>query len=222
MVEHGIRIAKTAVRFRPSPLMSNIDNSPEIDKTNERSLAIEDYIQKVAEEYKKDNFQEVIDSLSDRNDQAVEFTDKYEIQIQHSHIPLNIDNLNEIEDAKYLPTIIDQALHHGHGWDATRMETPDDIAIYSGGKLIRDIDLPPLWKKVMALCILEEWIHVLDQTKVEEAGGNPIPPDELKNKVAIYLHDNLQIKLPRYFLEQYDRKSLNIPIEDHDFDEVKI
>lgn len=201
--------------------MLNIDNSPEIPQTNERSLAIEGYIKKAADKYKENNFQEVIDSLSDGNDQSVEFTDKYDIQIQHPNLPIDIKDINEITAPKYLPAVITQVLQHGHGWDSSRIESPDNIEVVSDMPT-QNIEIPPLWKKVQALSLLEEWVHVLDHSQKEESGLERIGGYELENSAAKYLYDNLQIKLPKYFLEQYERKSLNIPIKDHDFDEVDL
>jgi len=201
--------------------MSNIDNSPEMVPINERSLAIEGYIKKATDKYKENNFQEAIDLLSNGSDQAVEFTEKYNIQIQHPNIPIYINDLNEIDDPKFLSQVIEEVLTHGHGWDSKRLEIPSDIDIVLNMRS-QNIEVPPLWKKVQALCSLEEWVHVLDHSQKEESGLEKTRGDELENNAAKYLHNNLQIKLPKYFLDGYNRKSLGIPVEDHDFDQIII
>lgn len=206
------------IPFSTSPV-SEI-SAPIESLEDEKLTDVEQQIKTAANLYKQGEYLQVVNFLSDYDSPCAK---KYDIDIRRPLAKVYADSEDQINDRRSLTTAIYRILRAGHGPTEDRLELADCTAEVGSEELPPE-KIPPLWRKVQALCFLEEWIH-LSQNIVDAANEiDRTNPDYDFTKqeidVAIYFHDKLGIKLPRYFMEQYDRQKLNIPIEDHDFDDI--
>lgn len=189
---------------------------------SEKSIAIENYIKDIASKYKQGEYDNVVSSLSNETEACRKFTDQYDIDITHPNIPIFLDETGNINNPHLLSTVISQILKNGSVLNNGNIKLPDRIQIVSGTGEPTNSKIPILWKKALALCCLEEWVHLLDNSK-NQLGSQVADDQDSENRVMLYLHDNLGIKLPKYLFQAYsNRGRLKMPAEDHDFDSVDL
>lgn len=197
-------------------MLTTDNHEPAPYNPSERVTAIEGLIKTAAEKYKQNDFTSVISSLDNHNPVAV----KHNIDLSYENIPRIF--MGDLTDPQHLPNVIVAILNNSRAPSHTTIDLPIlDFYHNSWQEKIDPLGFPPLWKKVHALCLLEEWIHIKDQS-IENETNIPPGTNDHENQAALYLHDKLGIKLPKYFLELYDRTDLKLPVEDHDFDDVEI
>lgn len=189
-------------------------NNPE----NKATTDIMNHIVKASTAYNKNDYNHVFDLLADS---SLPIATDHEIDILNVISSVTIDERGPLESPKYLPTVIRQTLHSFQSSNRRYLSLVE-VVPYEGKKPVPEEKIPMLWQRVRALCYLEEWSHLLgfvESGDVEEKRDFDSTNKE-ENRVALFLHDKLGVKLPRYFLEGYEREKLGLPIEDHDFDKI--
>jgi hypothetical protein len=192
-----------------------------MEPSAEKMTAVTEHIRSAALLYNRGKFLDVIDLLSDPETETAK---KYDIDILHNVVKIPVESAADIGNPDYLFTVITGILLNSHGPLEDRLELADVVAVVNH-KDLPDETIPQLWRKVQALSFLEEWVHVLINTDEAAGGIDHTDPEydfgKSEIEVAKHLH-GLGIKLPKYFLENYERPSLGIPVEDHDFDSVNV